>query len=244
MPDTTVYVRVSRTRSRWGRTLRQVIEDVVSTLPEEIRAGGTDIDDMLYKVGIVTAGHIKGAFVTKSQGGTDEAGERWQPLSPKTVAYRRANRTKRERARETWPSQALTKKQQERWWEVYRRGLMMYQRDKSRAAKLAWFVLKSEGATTLFNKYGGAQVDILRDTRKLLNAILPRVEGGEVLVGVDPRDVPYAAAHHYGVPDRGLPQRRLWPEPQDWPQSWWDGILSSIEGGLTEIIARRVREDL
>lgn len=35
---------------------------------------------------------IKDAFVTKSRGGTDGAGDRWEPLKPATVAHRRQGR--------------------------------------------------------------------------------------------------------------------------------------------------------
>ena len=41
---------------------------------------------------------------------------------------------------------------------------------------------------------------------------------GEVTIGVRG----YFALHHEGGPR--LPQRRLWPEPQAWPQSWWDHL--------------------
>lgn len=41
---------------------------------------------------------------------------------------------------------------------------------------------------------------------------------GEVTVGVRG----YFATHHEG--GENLPQRRLWPEPNEWPESWWNHL--------------------
>jgi hypothetical protein len=41
---------------------------------------------------------------------------------------------------------------------------------------------------------------------------------GEIAIGVRG----YFALHHLG--GKRLPQRRLWPEPEQWPESWWDHI--------------------
>ena len=230
MPPETVYVRVSQTRSRWGRTPKQLIEEFLSKLSY---SGDADIDAVLHKAGMVALGHIKKAFIAKSRGGSDEVGDRWQPLSPRTIVYsRKAGRTKTERGRASHPSQALTKKQQQRWWDLYRRGLAIYNGDKEHAARRAWFILKSEGVTTLFDKYRSAKVDILRVTDSLLNGMLVRVEGGEILIEATAK---HSAAHHYGTSH--IPQRRLWPEPSRWPQSWWDDITGAIQDGLNEIVS-------
>ena len=109
-------------------------------------------------------------------------------------------------------------------------------------------ILKAEGAKTIIGEYGGMQVDILRDTGLLLNSLspgyatnyesVPQVENqvfrpgrGEVIIGTNRK---WAAAHHHGVPGR-LPQRRLWPEPKDWPSGWWGSILDAAREGLIEI---------
>ncbi len=223
------------------RATRDAVRQAVAHIPHGMRGGGTEANAMMTRVGLTALGRIKRAFVVKSRGGTDEAGDRWAPLSPRTIAYsRRGGRTKAERGRESRPSQALTAKQQERWWAMYRQGLAIYRGDKGSAAKRAWGILKREGATTLLQKYGGRQVEILRDTGLLLNSLSPgyggaeqvfRVYNGGVIVGTNRRG---AAAHHRGIPGR-LPQRRLWPDPSRWPASWWQDIMEQARQGLVDI---------
>lgn len=241
--EETVYLRVSGTRSRWGKTPLEAIKEMVSRLPEDLRSGGVDSESILRAGGVVAVDHIKRAFLTKSSGGTDEAGDSWLPLSPKTVAYSRRvrrgkGRTKLELAREVRPSQGLTKKQQQRWWDLYRHGLAIFRGDKSHAAARAWFILKGEGAVTLFDKYRNERVPILRDTGELFDSIVPSVERGEIVVRAGAR---HAAVHHYGAPGR-TPQRRLWPEPRRWPSSWWVDIADTMRDALVEIVTKRARD--
>lgn len=251
MIQRTIYVRASLA----------TVTQVVASLPQLARMGGA-ADAMMVRVGMAALGRIRTAFVDKSRGGTDEAGDRWAPLSPKTIAYSRRHRKKpgdprqsqvfsrakrlpwvpRPKVRATYaPSYALTAKQRDRWWDLYRRGLAMFRGDKGHAARRAWVILKSEGATTLIAEYGGAKVDILRDTGLLLNSLSPgttvpeqvfRVLPGEVIVGTNRKG---AAAHHRGIPGR-LPQRRLWPEPRRWPPTWWLDIAETARGGLIDLI--------
>jgi hypothetical protein len=233
--ERTVHVRVSRSRSKWGRSPLKLLQGMLKRIPEDVRSG-IDSKEILQKAGTVALEHIKTAFITKSKGGTDEAGEKWKELHPKTIAYRMSNRGKRERERNPRPSQALTKKQQERWWELYRQGLARFKGDKSSAARRAWAIIKEEGATTLFDKYSGAQVGILRDTDQLLNSFQVRIEGGEIVISTNRKG---AGAHHYGVPGK-LPQRRLWPEPGRWPQSWWLDVATSIRDSLLESLSEDI----
>ena len=239
---TTVYVRATR----------ESIRRAITQAPVVARAGGPLANAMMTRAGMAILGRIKQAFVVKARGGTDEAGDRWQPLSPKTVAYSktrqrgRGGRTKTEKSRASHPSQALSTKQQERWWEVYRRQLAIYKGDKSHAAAVAWLILKREGAVTLVDKYGHRQVEILRDTGLLLNSLSPgvssansifRVSAGEVIVGTNRKG---AAAHHRGVPGK-LPQRRLWPDPKNWPPTWYADIMGEIKQGLLDIVTDLVK---
>ena len=238
MPDQTVHVAATRAE------LRQLL----ATLPKV--AGASDA--VLTAVGLAALGRIRRAFITKARGGTDEAGDSWTPLSPKTIAYSatrqrgRGGRTKAEKKRAAFPSQALNAKQQARWWEVYRRALAQYRGDKGHAAAVAWVVLKREGATTLLQKYGGRKVEILRDTGLLLNSLSPgtgsaeqvfRVGGGAVIIGTNREG---AAAHHSGIPGR-LPQRRLWPSVDRWPQSWWGDILDAAKQVVFDLAMQLIR---
>ncbi len=239
MAETVIYVRASR----------EAIRRAILRIPQEARAGGTLADSMMTRCGLALLGRIKQAFIVKARGGTDEAGDKWVPLSPYTIAYKRRHpgvppASVRAVSRPSW---MLTNKQRDRWWEMYRRALRMYKGDKSHAARRAWFILKSEGAETLFDKYGNTQVEILRDTGLLLNSLSPgvtsdadvfRVLPGEVIVGTNRKG---AAEHHSGVPSRNLPQRRLWPDPKKWPSSWWLDILEQVKQGLVDIAIQLFR---
>lgn len=236
MISNTIHVRASP----------EVVTNILSQLPAAARSGGTVQDAMMTRCGMTALGRIGRAFLVKSRGGTDEAGDTWQPLSPKTIAYSRTRsrgkggRTKTERGRGSRPSQALSEKQQVRWWQVYKRQLAIYKGNKAHAAAVAWIVLKREGARTILDKYGNRKVDILFDTGVLLASLSPgensaesvfRVAPGEVIVGTTRKG---AAAHHHGVPGK-LPQRRLWPHPSRWPSSWWLDILEQLQQGLMDL---------
>src|SRR5207247_1539579 len=119
------------------------------------------------------------------------------------------------------------------------------------AAATAWVVLKAEGATTLLAKYGQTSVEILRDTGLLLNSLTPviqpdaagaspprvslqvfQVHSGDVVVGTKRE---WAYTHHRGVPGR-IPQRRLWPPPEKWPQRWWNDLLVQARQGVIDVV--------
>lgn len=104
--SSTVHVRASAADLR----------EVVAAIPQLARSGASEADAIMARIGLTALGRIRRAFVVKARGGTDEAGDSWQPLSPKTVAYSktrqrgRGGRTKAERGRAERPSQALTAK--------------------------------------------------------------------------------------------------------------------------------------
>lgn len=235
--ERTIYVRASR-----AAVLR-----AIRRIPQEATSGSTAANAMMTKCGRAALRLIKRDFTIKMRGGTGEAGDRWAPLSPYTIAYRMSNRTRAERRRSTRPSQALNTSQQERWWSLYRQGLVIHKGNKGRAARRAWFILKSEGAETLFDKYKHAQVDILRETGLLLRSLSPytkvpeqvfRVGRGEVVVGTNRKG---AARHHSGDPSKNLPQRRLWPEPNTWPPAWWSHIAEEARDGLVDVAVLVIR---
>jgi hypothetical protein len=253
MGEVVVYVRANRA----------AVRRAVAAIPTVALRGGSVARAMMVRCGMTLLGRIRRAFITKARGGVDEAGDSWKPLKPSTIAYSRRHKKKpgnprvlgpvfSQAKRPPWvpkktvragyaPSYALTTKQRDRWWDLYRRGLAMYRGDKSHAASRAWYILKSEGATTLIEQYGGTKVDILRDTGLLLNSLSPgvnssvqvfRVLPGEVIVGTNRK---WAGTHHRGNPKRGLPQRRLWPEVRRWPSVWWIDILEQCKQGLVDI---------
>lgn len=229
------------------RLTKEAIARLIRALPQELRAGGSIPDAVMQCAALALLGRIHKAFLIKSRGGTDEAGDRWAPLKPATIAYGRIKRGKRESARNERPSQALTKKQQAQWWTLYRQGLAMYRGNKASAARRAWGILKRSGAQTLIRKYGSARVSILNDSGQLLRSLTPGSGSGDQIIRVQRGGVsigtsrPGAMAHHNGSPSRGLPQRKLWPDVQDWPQSWWQDITREIQRGLVELLAQKVK---
>lgn len=227
----TINVKVSQSR----------LKQALSQVPHNLESNDTG-KAILVAMSNALLIKIKEAFIIKSRGGIDEAGDRWTPLNPKTIAYSRSPRSRVEKGRSSCPSQSLSKKQQERWWDLYRQGLAIHKGDKARAAKRAWFILKSEGAKTLFDKYAHGKPDILKNSGKLLSSIgIKGIITNSIEIHADPKICPYAAAHHNGVPGK-LPQRRLWPPVKNWPQNWWDDILNSATKLVVEQLTRTAKD--
>jgi hypothetical protein len=79
MNETVIYVRAARDE----------VVKAIQHIPQEALSGSSVADAMMTRCGMTALGRIKRAFVTKARGGTDEAGEKWKPLSPVTIARRR-----------------------------------------------------------------------------------------------------------------------------------------------------------
>lgn len=234
---TTAVVHLKSTRSE--------IKKAISSIPQELTKGDK-ATQIMHHVAQAMLELISAAFIVKSSGGTDESGDRWAPLKPSTIAYRAA-RSRAESKRATRPSQALTSKQQNRWWELYRKGLAINKGNKAAAARYAWFIIKSEGGKTLIGRYGTRKALILNHTGELLKSLTPgsnspyqiiKVDKGQVTIGTSRKG---AMVHHHGAPRKGIPQRRLWPDTSKWPRRWWDHISRQIQLGIAEMAAKKVR---
>lgn len=255
----TVYVRGSRSE------IVRAIQQAAEVASGRIVGGASQAASALQtRIGLTALAHIRDAFVTKSRGGTDEAGLSWVPLAKSTVAYSRRHPgvpPGKKRAGFA-PSWMLTAKQRKRWWQIYRSLLgsapqgSEFHRFKPKgheynshatAARRAWAILKAEGATTLMAEYGDTKVDILRDTGLLLNSLSPGVVGevpnqvfkvgqGDVIIGTNRK---WASVHHHG--NARIPQRRLWPEPSQWPQSWWADVNEQARAGFIDIVVYLLR---
>lgn len=95
-----------------------------------------------------------------------------------------------------------------------------------------------------------ASLDILEELGKLVHSLIPptanstgpsnrtdqvfKIEGNAVVVGTDRE---WAWTHMKGIPGR-LPQRRLWPEPSKWPESWWRMIVEAAKMEVVKAIIR------
>jgi hypothetical protein len=241
------------------RASRAQVVRILNRLPGLIAgspgAAGGFVRALQVRIGLAVLQRVKDAFVVKARGGTDEAGEKWKKLSPHTVAYGRRHPgiPKRRPFWTTHPSYLLTDKRRDRWWELYRRFKAKFGGNKSLAAATAWTVLRTEqaGIQTIMGKYGNTPVEILRDSGVLLNSLSPGVTAdaapmsppkkpqqvfrclpGEVIIGTNRKG---ADKHHKGQPPR-FPQRRLWPDPSRWPQSWWNDAVGQLRQGVIAVV--------
>lgn len=88
--------------------------------------------------------------------------------------------------------------------------------------------------------------EILRDTGLLLNSLTPGYPSPDQVfeIGIDSVTVGTtragAADHHNGDPARRLPQRRLWPEPENWPDYWWEDMQDVLRQGIIRLVAQSV----
>lgn len=230
------------------KATRYSLRQAIAKVPAAARAGGATANAMMIRCGMALLGRIKQAFIVKARGGTDDCGESWKPLSPKTIAYSRRHPgvpkpSVRAASRPSW---MLTDQQNKRWWDLYRQGLAIFKGDRGSAARRAWAISRDEGAETLLDKYGKTQVDILRDTGLLLNSLSPgttsgdqvlRIGNGEVTVGTNRK---HAGVHHRG--NSRTPQRRLWAEPRKWASTWWADITDQARAGLVDIAMQLIKD--
>jgi hypothetical protein len=206
------------------------------------------VHETMRRLGEEALNRIHGAYLHKARGGVDEAGISWPPLKPETVAYKRQHAGLVRKKKGERPRGLLTEKQDARWRGIFagkvrslqRQGLS-YEDSAANAAALAWHILKLEGARLIRDVFGGRHVDVLIDQGDLIESLSPgsgsqhqvfEVGDGAVKVG---SDLPYALAHHKGVPSRNLPARRLWPDG-DVPASWQTAFDQIIEQGIGDLI--------
>lgn len=151
----------------------------------------------LLALGYAALSGIKDAFVQKADGGTDEMGITWPPLSREYLAYGRRfvrgeqSRLKRSAGlgRGNWRAPGgnkglLSAAELTQWRKIYSQRLARYMLSegesaaKSHAAAVAWIIMKKKGAKTKLEVYGNRKVQILRDTGRLLNSLSPGLLSG------------------------------------------------------------------
>lgn len=200
-------------------------------------------DDALRNVGLEALAVVKQAFVVKARGGTDDAGQSWPPLKPETVAYGRRHPGKR-KSKKPGSRPSLTPTQNAAWRKAFAqvKAARMAAGDGEDAASAvaaghAWNVVKGMGARTVLEKYGGAKVEINRDTGRLLASLSPGkpgclIEVGQRSVSVG-TSVPYAPFVHA--------RRPLWLPVDRWPKAWTDRLAETLKRVLAEHLRREVR---
>lgn len=251
---------------------RQDVDTILRKLPAILAGKSPDVagvgQALQLRCAMALLSKIKQAFIAKSRGGTGEDGIRWKPLKRETIAQRRVSRSaakgfgitgKRERG-------LLTPAQNTRWKKIFgsRKAMFMAKygmgegEAAAMAAKIAWTMLKEEGAMTKLAVLGGRQVDILRDTAELLRSLSPAVDvtrylidegGGRQAMPTLPDGqiialVPGRIAvgtnkktwHHRGTSK--LPARPFWPLSGMIPPKWWAAVLLALRRGIVVEMAR------
>lgn len=110
---------------------------------------------------------IHRGYMRRSKGGPDDLGFKWKPLSRKTIAARPI--TGADRKQYSIPSNVtrglLTPEQDKRWRGIFASQLKKLEAGgapdaRARAARIAWGILKSEGARTRIDALGNRKVAI------------------------------------------------------------------------------------
>lgn len=187
-------------------------------------------------VGVEALSIVKEAFVVKSRHGQDEAGVRWDPLSPATVAYKRRHpklqaRRKYAKAAGRVRRPLLTAAQDRHWRRVFS-ACMHQNKSPGDSARIAWAAVKAMGGKTVLEEYGNSPHEIGRDTGRLLASIGPespdcvlKASPGEVFVGTN---VKYAAAF--------ASRRPIFPAR--WPDRWAGRLAQTVVDAVAMAVGR------
>lgn len=124
-------------------------------------------------------------------------------------------------------------------------------RTRTRAEVRAFRLAKARNPRlTMLAFFGSREVDIGRDTARMVRSLTPGVEGqppanpdqiirpgpGELIVGTN---VPYAGAFHGGREHQ--PARPLWPADGSLPAAWADTIGAALVRALPQVVEMVMR---
>lgn len=231
--------------------VRGRLQDILQALVG--RGSPTRQVEVLWRIlGLEALAIIRENYVRKGRGETGSDGIRWDPLSPRYLAYKRrhgpALARRRAYARRVGrPGRPLLTADQDRIW----RGIFVSASGRLRgegvdpreaaslAAALAWNVLKRMGANTILRLYGTAPAEIGRDTGRLLASLGPghhdnvlRGERGVVICGTN---VEYARHFHA--------RRPIWPEADRMGPEWSERIGNVLRDALDELLRNEMRKE-
>lgn len=244
---------------------RQDLERYITSLPEILSGREFDqfgiVPSMHARVGHTLLGFIQDSFEEKGRGRADESGDKWGPLSPAYLAYKRPV-TGRDppRAGKSAPGNKdgyLDAAQLKQWQRIYGQTLRWaighypLAEAKALAAAKAWTVLKSQGAETKLGTFGqrkaGADYQTLVDTGALRRSLQPgtlRESGATADYTPATTEQIYESRSDslvIGSRDRtagfhhfgkGRRKRRLWPE--HFPSAWWQEVLGQVTAGVMQ----------
>lgn len=213
--------------------------------------GGALARGFALRLAVVAMTIIKTAYLVKAKGGTDEAGERWKPLSAFTIAERMKKGKRARESRKLKRARLAVEKAEAAYKRAKSRILkspslrgFLKNADRQTAAKARLWAARKK-LNRAVDEYRAAlgSIEILRDTGRLYNSLSPGFTGAlrpdgamEVVPGMVTfgTNVKYARRHQYG--DRRCPQRRLWPEIGKWPRSWHNQINDAAASGIVKMV--------
>ena len=237
----------------------RLIRALIASLTGETRTEAAKA--VFIAIGMSVLSDIHADFIVKARGGVGADGVQWPRLSRKTLAYSRrfgpgeradlkrgAGLGKGHRHAPGGNDGLLSAAQLKEWRGIFASRLALYAATmplsaaKSKAAAVAWIIMKQKGAKTKLEVFGDREHEVLRDTGVLANSLSvgtfsgttytrPGVDGGDqqifdllengVIVGTN---VIYARSHHEGL--NGLPKRPIVPEGE-LPTQWVSNMLNA-----------------
>jgi phage gpG-like protein len=186
------------------------------------------------------------AFIIKSRGGMDAMGIQWPPLKKSTIAQRAVGPGDISSSSIIQERMKIVEQKYKKLVPIF---MTAYPENRARRLARAAAERAATEATqrTKIEALGYRQVEMLRDTGRLLNSIQPGVLGangdysggedqqfdlstGRIVIG---SNVIYANAHQDGVPERNLPARPFFPVYDGQiPNEWWEDWLAGGEDAL------------
>ena len=210
------------------------VRGFIKDLPAILHGTKPDVRRLRVAYWSVFAHHlykeIGKAYLTKSGGGSDEMGDKWKPLSKKTIAYRPIRGKEKQSFSKAIGggkrTRGLLSPAQDKLWKgifasTMKRlaPIMGLGAAKAQAAKTAWAILKSKGANTKLAMLGGRKVPIMIRSGRLYKSLKEGKLSGTNYIPSSPdqifeverrgrvrlgTEVPYA--------ERQAKERPLWPK--------------------------------
>lgn len=193
---------------------------------------------------------IHDGYIEKSESRKDELGIKWKPLAPSTIAARPLKRGEKKALGITGRRTRglLTKREDKLWRGIFRgRFAQLAPRigeaaAKAEAGKLAWGILKKQGAQTKLDVLGSRDVLIGVLTGELKRSLKPtKVRGpsyrprkGQIFRKVRGGIEMGTAVLHAGFFHE---DRQLWPDGADL-ELWQD---RAVQAGVTAVVQRLAR---
>lgn len=237
MPDTIITTKTPR-----------VVNDLIDSLGEVLSGDKPDLHGVkeafwsAFAHSLATSVHK--AFLIKSAHGTDELGQKWPDLDPKTKAYSRPEARKGLPLPGPKSRPTLTTEQDKEWRRIYATRLAWLRTQgteaeaKTHAAAIAWNYVKKElGATTILAFAKDQILLLLQRSGSLEKSLRPGSFSGEKynppdgqIFKIEKSGLTWGSSIEYA--SRVDKKRPLWPKNID---PW---ITRAINSGIEAVVIR------